>query len=628
MESPGAVDVLGDIRAKTAQLVADCAALFVRAGRADLADSLTMHTDGELKPPADRPVVAVVGETSRGKSALVNALIGRKGLSPVDPQVTTCVPVLFTFADPEWARVWIHTPASDGNKPEPLEVDIDDIDDYAHETKNPNNDKLVQRVEVGVSAPVLRSLGLTVADTPGVGGLDSGHAELTLAQLVTSDAVILVLDANIEISPSEVKFLRTAAAEIDTVIIAVTKTDLQFASGRVIEVNRERIITEVPELGDPIIIPVSSRLVEIAEDLPEPAREELRTESGINDLIDALSVKVQRRHERVDLAQRVGECLHKLSALDSQVVSAAAASDASNLQRSLAANRNRLIELQQSRIGWHNDMVGRLNRIEGNVIGFGGSVEDTLVAELARLGKKYRTDAHSKQSQEEFDKLAFELQADSVRSCTTTSAAIAKAVGDALEAVVSTGVAGAADAVVNPGGIDLEAGDHAPKREPTGRNWVDYYKTIAPALDIQGLIVGAGAAVGFSVLQGWGLLLIPPLAALAIHAHNITARRAKFLAWLKDYVTIVEGVARKTCQDNIAAVSDDDVQNKVDAMIDAEIAATEATVTRLNSVLTGDAGRLAEEAQRAQSLVRELAQRREDAHELLTVLSTEPERIG
>lgn len=628
MESPEAVDALADIRARTARLVADCASLFGRAGRADLADTLTMIGEDGLKPPTERPVVAIIGETSRGKSALVNALIGRKGLSPVDPQVTTCVPVLFTYADPEWARVWIHSPASDGTKPEPLEVDVNDIDEYAHETKNPNNEKLVQRVEVGVSAPVLRSLGLTVADTPGVGGLDSGHAELTLAQLVTSDAVVLVLDANVEISPSEVKFLRTAAAEIDCVIIAVTKTDLQFASGRIIEVNRERIINEVPELGDPLIVPVSSRLVEIAEDLPAPAHEELRSESGINDLINALSVKVQRRHERLDLAQRVGECLHKLAALDSQIVSAAAASDATNLSQSLAANRNRLIELQQTRITWRNDMLGRLNLIEDNIIGRPGLNGETLVATLGELGDTYRTAAESRQSQEEFDRLALELQADAVRACTATSAAIAQEAADALEAVVSSGVADAADEILDSEDIDLETGDHAPKKRPTSRNWVDHYRTIAPALDIQGLITVAGTAVGLSVLQGWGLLLIPPLAALAIRVHNITTRRTNYLDWLESYLEIVDGVARKTCHINIAAMSSPDLESKVDAMLDAEIAATEATVMRLNSALTGDAGRLAEEAKRAQSLVRELAKRREDAHALLTVLGSEPERIG
>ena len=96
-----------DLRGTTAELVEGTRDLLTTAGRPDLAESLSAPPSAD-RDPADRSVVAVVGETSRGKSALVNALIGRTGLSPVDPQVTTCVPVLFTFDDPEWAKVWIH----------------------------------------------------------------------------------------------------------------------------------------------------------------------------------------------------------------------------------------------------------------------------------------------------------------------------------------------------------------------------------------------------------------------------------------------------------------------------------------------------------------------------------------
>jgi len=36
-----------------------------------------------------RPTIVVVGETKRGKSSLINALVNVPGLSPVDPQVAT-----------------------------------------------------------------------------------------------------------------------------------------------------------------------------------------------------------------------------------------------------------------------------------------------------------------------------------------------------------------------------------------------------------------------------------------------------------------------------------------------------------------------------------------------------------
>ncbi|MGH3469656.1 MAG: hypothetical protein ACRDQF_18200, partial [Thermocrispum sp.] len=46
-----------------------------------------------------KPSVVVVGETKRGKSSLVNALLATPGLSPVDAEVATATYLVFDHAD-------------------------------------------------------------------------------------------------------------------------------------------------------------------------------------------------------------------------------------------------------------------------------------------------------------------------------------------------------------------------------------------------------------------------------------------------------------------------------------------------------------------------------------------------
>ena len=48
--------------------------------------------------------VVVVGEKKRGKSSLINALVGRPGLLPVDADVATCVHIVVSHG-PEGAEV-------------------------------------------------------------------------------------------------------------------------------------------------------------------------------------------------------------------------------------------------------------------------------------------------------------------------------------------------------------------------------------------------------------------------------------------------------------------------------------------------------------------------------------------
>src|SRR2546421_5760006 len=116
--------------------------------------------------------VAVIGEFKRGKSTLINALLGEDvlptGITPV-----TAVPTLVRFGPA--ARAVSHR--TDGSAaPLPLAQ----LPDYVTERRNPGNRKHLREVVVEHAAPLLAS-GLVLADTPGTGSVHRHNTETTTA---------------------------------------------------------------------------------------------------------------------------------------------------------------------------------------------------------------------------------------------------------------------------------------------------------------------------------------------------------------------------------------------------------------------------------------------------------------
>jgi hypothetical protein len=183
-------------------------------GRSDLVQSLKEAAEARRTAAAN---VVVVGETSRGKSSFVNALLGRPGLSPVDLDTTTGCCVVLHHAPQLQARVRMYETG------EIRDIPIEDVEDWVTVDRNPDNERRVHAVLIGVDCPLLE--GMSLVDTPGVGGLDSGHGALAAEAASTADALLFVVDANAPISGPELAFLSKAALQIENVALVLTKTD-------------------------------------------------------------------------------------------------------------------------------------------------------------------------------------------------------------------------------------------------------------------------------------------------------------------------------------------------------------------------------------------------------------------
>lgn len=234
--------------------------------------------------------VVVVGEVKQGKSMLLNALVGAH-VCPVHDDVATAVPtVLRHGAEPSAVLI---QPGTDGTTaPRRQAVALDELAGHVSERGNPDNAEGLLAAEVTLPRTLLAS-GLVLVDSPGVGGLDSGHGVATLSTLPTADALLFVTDASQELTAPEVGFLRQALRVCPNVACVLTKTDLYPHWRRIAELNRSHL--DEVRSGIPIV-PVSSVLrLQAARD----SDRQLNTESGFPALVTYLQHDVVGQAERL-----------------------------------------------------------------------------------------------------------------------------------------------------------------------------------------------------------------------------------------------------------------------------------------------------------------------------------------
>jgi predicted GTPase len=173
-----------------------------------------------VKLAEDRFTLAVLGQFKRGKSSLMNALIGR-ALLPVGVLPLTSAITLLRFGPKERLLVT----REDVTLPFPDEYPVERLAEFVTEKENPGNRKRLKCACVELPSPFLRR-GLEFVDTPGVGSAIEANTATTLRFLPDCDAALFVTSVETPFTKVELEFLERIRAHVRKIFFVVNKTDL------------------------------------------------------------------------------------------------------------------------------------------------------------------------------------------------------------------------------------------------------------------------------------------------------------------------------------------------------------------------------------------------------------------
>ncbi|MFY9950816.1 MAG: dynamin family protein [Candidatus Sulfotelmatobacter sp.] len=218
--SPRLVFVAPEDRQASPQISHGESALMRLAELADQFDAEQVAADARSvaeRVSEGRFYVACIGQFKRGKSSVLNALVGDSVL-PTGVVPVTTVPTIVRYGSHAAARVRFE--AAGGW----TDIPVKTVDEYVSEEKNPENAKHVAALEIFVPSPLLAT-GMCFVDTPGLGSVFTGNTAATQAFIPHIDAALVVIGADPPLAGEELVLVEAVARHVQDLIITVNKAD-------------------------------------------------------------------------------------------------------------------------------------------------------------------------------------------------------------------------------------------------------------------------------------------------------------------------------------------------------------------------------------------------------------------
>ena len=160
--------------------------------------------------------VACVGQFKRGKSTLLNALVGENVLPTGIVPVTT-VPTVVRHGPAPAARVRFQRGAWQ-------KISVADLPQFVSDELNPENSKGVAGVEV-FSPSALLATGMCLVDTPGLGSVFAANTAATQAFIPHIDAALIVVGADPPIAGEELTLVEAVGKQVKDLLVVLNKAD-------------------------------------------------------------------------------------------------------------------------------------------------------------------------------------------------------------------------------------------------------------------------------------------------------------------------------------------------------------------------------------------------------------------
>ncbi|WP_214108831.1 dynamin family protein [Acrocarpospora catenulata] len=469
-----------------------------QAGRPDLAQVLA---EVAARWKETETTIVVAGAQKRGKSRLINALVGRPGLLPVDADVATNCYLGLRRGPVLAAQV--------NRADESFPIDPEEITDYAAMSGDPAKRREVVSVEITMDHPLLE--GVRLLDTPGVDSLTVGHRQATVAILQRADALLFALSAQDQpVLRHELEFLAEAVERVQAVTFVLTKVEDSHNWQALLAENRRRLETFVadsaPQHADVLLnaawLPVSAKLAEAAAAQRSLGRAEradqLHARSGIGRLEEYVRARAAGR-ELARSATVVSACASVLAALGAVATDHVAGSSDDQ-----AEPAKRLAEVERAVEELNEIAKERRRYAVGNQF-LGREVATIVRAHMARVRQPYEQAVGELTKRADLEKYLQQLPESVERSIQAAweeiVAEVSKLVGAALNEFLTS-------LRLEPMDMDLakvampRVWSHELKSEPSAAGKVDMFREGVPAAAMAvslGLIIAHLNPIGFLV---------------------------------------------------------------------------------------------------------------------------------
>ncbi len=195
--------------------------------------------------------LVVVGQFKRGKTSLINALLGAEIL-PVAVVPLTSIVTIMTWGEALRIKVYFNDGKITEIKPESLV-------EYVTEKGNPKNVKDVREVVLTYPSPYLKD-GVRLIDTPGVGSIYQHNTDVAYQYLPKSDAALFLLSVDQPMSKAELDFLMDVKEYSNKIFFVMNKADYLRENDLKESIKFSKNGLEETMASEVRLFPVSARL--------------------------------------------------------------------------------------------------------------------------------------------------------------------------------------------------------------------------------------------------------------------------------------------------------------------------------------------------------------------------------